>query len=142
MQGRAWRLSIGQSPKTLQVLLVLHFIVAGLIWLAPLLWLWQIVLTLLLLVSSVFYYRKHTRRSDLVTIEHDASGQWRLHYSDHKSSWMVLSAAFCASFGVILYFKRNLFSSRAVFIANDAIVEGDLRILRICVRDARTYQQQ
>lgn len=141
MQGKAWQLSITHSAYTLRFLVGLHLIVLCVVWLTPLWWMWQSMTSLILLVSAVWHYRYYASAHSLIAIEHNSKGQWRLHHQDSNSNWLYLQSAYCAPFGVILYFKHKRFRTQAVFIAGDALEVDDLRTLRICVRDIRTYRQ-
>ena len=126
-------------------LFLLHLFAGCAIWLTPVAGLWHVSGTWLLIGSLQFYGHRYLgwfQGNRLVAIEHNEKGLWRLHFIKQKTGWLQLNSAYIAFFGVALQFKTHHFPNHAIFIASDAIDAQKLRKLHICLRDARTYQQE
>ena len=144
MAKDAFVLEVKQSAGLLRYLMAIHSLFLISIALSPITIYWQTLLCLLLVLSFIYYYQSHYKRTGRSAVSQLilSEGWWSVDFGDgHRIEELNLRQSFVLPPLVILYFKASSsWRTTSIYLLADQVDAEVHRQLRVYCRDAKTYQ--
>lgn len=141
----AFVIELKQSSYLLWYLIIIHSVILMAMMPFPLSWLLRTVLCLFLVISFIFYYRRHylaTGQDHVIELMRLKEASWTIRYGNgHCMTGLLLVQSVVMPKLIILTFKTSaLKTARSVCIASDQASHSALHQLRLYCRDPKTFQ--